>query len=358
MKGVLFIMQKLGYFNVSDAFNMELEPPLELVEGILRGKNKVSLLSGGSKTGKSTLAIDLAYCISKGLPFLKKKTTKKDVLYISLDNDFDLIIERLKLMGLSDNTHLDFYCDGPIYLGNTQEQVENIEILTLSEVINSSYNRLPNLGLVIIDVLQDIRSVDSKNEYSNTLIADDIKFLQGLAELFSVHILLLNHDTKRGSNDKYNSSMGGVKLVGTINGSYLHLVRTGMSSELAKLEIGGRNVKEQVMLLKHVKEKTKYELFEEDAIDIDRLDPDIAKIRNLVLKTDKITCSLGYLCAYLELGISTNALSRKLKRNKQLLLEENIDIEQKKSHKDGRLYTFTNLNPPKIEKSEEEKNNK
>ena len=62
--------------------------------------NKVSILTGGSKTGKSTLALQLANSVSKGIPFLNNNTIQCDVLYICLDNDEDLIAERLKLMNL------------------------------------------------------------------------------------------------------------------------------------------------------------------------------------------------------------------------------------------------------------------
>ncbi len=78
-----------------------------LIEDLLRG-NKVSILTGGSKTGKSTIALQMAYAISTGQPFLDKKTKKKDVLYICLDNDEDLIAERLKMMNLNMDEHVIF----------------------------------------------------------------------------------------------------------------------------------------------------------------------------------------------------------------------------------------------------------
>ena len=332
---------------------MNLEPTLELVEGIVRGKNKVSLLSGGSKTGKSSIALDLAYSVSKGLPFLNKPTIQRDVLYISLDNSYDLIAERLKLMEFKENSHLDFFCDGPVYLTLDSEQSLDLENKSLSEVINDAFERLPNLGLVIIDLLEDIRKLDSTNEYSNTLAANDIKTLINIAETFDVHIILLNHDNKNKENNQYNSSKGPVQLTGTINGSYIHLIRNCFSNDLARLEVGGRNVREQVFLLKHIKEKTKFELYEENAIEPEQLDYDIAKIRNFVIKTGCFESTLGALCAELKLNISANSLSRKLKQNKQLLLEEHICFEKTQGRTNGRIYRFYIFSDEEYEKLEQ-----
>ena len=63
-----------------------------IVDSLIKG-NKVSILTGGSKTGKSTLALQLANSVSKGIPFLNNNTIQCDVLYICLDNDEDLIAE-------------------------------------------------------------------------------------------------------------------------------------------------------------------------------------------------------------------------------------------------------------------------
>lgn len=51
-----------------------------------------------------------------------------------------------------------------------------------------------------------------------------MEYLKGIADGLKIHILLLNHDTKNGTQNGYCSSKGGVKLVGSCNGTYLHLM--------------------------------------------------------------------------------------------------------------------------------------
>lgn len=333
-------MEDIEFFSIKEALEKNVEPSLELVENVLRGKNKVSLLSGSSKVGKSCLALDLAYSVANGFPFLGNKTEKKDVLYIALDNDEDLIVERIRKMGMLETTHLDFLCQGPIILGNDEKQNDNLNVSTLSEVINDSFQRLPKLGLVVIDVMQDLRNCNSYNEYSNAKMAEDINFFKGIAAQYDVHILLINHDKLQQQGYGYNASLGGTKLVGTINGSFLHLTRQGMGSGIAKLEIGGRNVRERVLALQLDFDTLTYALSEEDCLE-DNLDFDIARIRNYMLKTNGYEGTLSRLCSLLELRIRSNQLSKKLKENRDLLLEEGILFEMTLSHKQGRIYTFT-----------------
>lgn len=67
----------------------------ELIEGILREQHKM-LLSGPSKAGKSFLLMELAVCISEGLPWLGRKCTKGRVLYINLEVDRKSARARIK----------------------------------------------------------------------------------------------------------------------------------------------------------------------------------------------------------------------------------------------------------------------
>lgn len=63
-------------------------PPLapELIEGVLRKGHKM-LLAGPSKAGKSFALIELAICISEGLPWLGFPCAQGKVLYINLEVD-------------------------------------------------------------------------------------------------------------------------------------------------------------------------------------------------------------------------------------------------------------------------------
>lgn len=63
-------------------------PPLApaLIDGVLRQGHKM-LLAGPSKAGKSYALIELAICISEGLPWLGFPCAKGEVLYVNLELD-------------------------------------------------------------------------------------------------------------------------------------------------------------------------------------------------------------------------------------------------------------------------------
>lgn len=117
-----------------------------IVDSLIKG-NKVSILTGGSKTGKSTLALQLANSVSKGIPFLNNNTIQCDVLYICLDNDEDLIAERLKLMNLEMDDSVVFCFNKNIVLEDTSSNQDDILLL---EVVTETLISHPFLRLVII----------------------------------------------------------------------------------------------------------------------------------------------------------------------------------------------------------------
>ena len=234
-----------------------------IVDSLIKG-NKVSILTGGSKTGKSTLALQLANSVSKGIPFLNNNTIQCDVLYICLDNDEDLIAERLKLMNLEMDDSVVFCFNKNIVLEDTSSNQDDILLL---EVVTETLISHPFLRLVIIDLFDNIRNLTIKTEANNVKDTEDMEYLKGIADGLKIHILLLNHDTKNGSQNGYCSSKGGVKLVGSCNGTYLHLIRSGIGQTSATLEVGGRNVKEEILQLHLDTTTLTYSLSEENIND-------------------------------------------------------------------------------------------
>lgn len=306
----------------------------DIVKDIIRGP-KVSILAGGSKAGKSTLALDMAQCISKGIPFLGFETSQKGVLYISLDNDDDLIQERIQKMKMDDNDQLIFCFDKSIILHESKDYSE--EELDFFEVVFQAHDKLNTLGVVIIDLFDNIRSLTERNEYSNSKSAEDVNKLKEIANIFNVHIIALNHDTKSGSGNGYNSAKGGVELVGTINGAYLHLVRTGIGTTSASLEIGGRNVPEAIINLVLDTDELIYKIQDEPT---EEFPYEIGVIRNYLIKHGNCEMSLSQILASAKLTIAANQFSRLLKKYNKALASEGITFFPKPGHKNGRIYVF------------------
>ena len=305
-----------------------------IVDSLIKG-NKVSILTGGSKTGKSTLALQLANSVSKGIPFLNNNTIQCDVLYICLDNDEDLIAERLKLMNLEMDDSVVFCFNKNIVLEDTSSNQDDILLL---EVVTETLISHPFLRLVIIDLFDNIRNLTIKTEANNVKDTEDIEYLKGIADGLKIHILLLNHDTKNGSQNGYCSSKGGVKLVGSCNGTYLHLIRSGIGQTSATLEVGGRNVKEEILQLHLDTSTLTYSLSEENIND--DMPYEIGIIRNYIIKNNGYSGTISNLLQLTKLTIAANRASRLLNTHKDLLASEGITFSIDPSRSNGRIYTF------------------
>ncbi len=305
-----------------------------IIDSIIKG-NKVSILTGGSKTGKSTLALQMAYSISKGTKFLNHETKKGEVLYICLDNEEDLIAERLKLMNLEMDDSVIFCFNKQIILN---ENSFNENSILLLEVISETLETHPLLRLVIIDLFDNIRQLTIKTEANNVKDSEDMDYVKGIAEFLKVHILLLNHDTKSGIQNGYCSSKGGVKLVGSCNGTYLHLIRNGIGETNATLEIGGRNIKENILNLNLDSTTMTYSLNEENIND--DMPYEVGMIRNYIIKNNGYTGTISNLLQLTKLTIAANKASRLLNNNKDLLASEGITFSIDPSRTNGRIYTF------------------
>ena len=63
------------FTNIGDVWGEEIPLKPELIEGVLREGHKM-MIAGPSKAGKSFSLIELATCISYGLPWMGRLTVK------------------------------------------------------------------------------------------------------------------------------------------------------------------------------------------------------------------------------------------------------------------------------------------
>lgn len=332
-------MENFNILNVEDIKNLNLEGQNEYIEQILKGEGKISLLSGAPKSGKSTLALNFAKCIASGTPFLGFKTRESSVLYISLDSEADTISQKINAMKVRSDLKLYFVTDVYIQLGNDDGLALNEDVPTLLEVLESALMKISDLKVVILDMFDNIRTLNEYNQYNNEKLRADLDFVKGIAKTLDLHILLLNHDRKQGATNAYNVSIGGTKLVGLLNGSFIHLSRARLGEMVAKIEIGGRNVEEQVLNVCFDSKECEFVKLPES--EIDEIDLDIAKIRNYIQIKKEFRGTMSKLCAQVGLTISASALGKKINSNLKLLEAEGIKCEKIAGHRNGRLYCLT-----------------
>lgn len=335
----VFIMENFNILNVEDIKNLNLEGQNEYIEQILKGEGKISLLSGAPKSGKSTLALNFAKCIASGTPFLGFKTRESSVLYISLDSEADTISQKINAMKVRSDLKLYFVTDVYIQLGNDDGLALNEDVPTLLEVLQEAMDKIKELKVVVIDMFDNIRTISQYNEYSNEKLRSDLDFVKGIAKNLDLHILLLNHDRKQGASNAYNVSIGGTKLVGLLNGSFIHLSRTCLGDKVAKIEIGGRNVEEQVLNVYFDSKTCKFEKIPDE--EYEDIDPDIAKVRNFIQIRKEFSGTMSALCAQVGLSISEISLGKKIKSNSELLRNEGIKCEKVSGRTNGRYYSLT-----------------
>lgn len=332
----VFLMDIL---NVEEIKKINIGHQNEYIERILKGEGKISLLSGAPKAGKSTLALNFAKSIASGTHFLNFKTKKSGVLYISLDSEADTIAQKINAMGIQNDTNIHFITDVLIQLGNDDGLTLNEDVPTLLEVLQEAIDKITELKVVVIDMFDNIRTISQYNEYSNEKLRSDLDFVKGIAKNLDLHILLLNHDRKQGASNAYNVSIGGTKLVGLLNGSFIHLSRARLGERVAKIEIGGRNVEEQVLNVYFDSKTCKFEKIPDE--EYEDIDPDIAKVRNFIQIKKEFSGTMSELCALVGLSISATSLGRKIKNNLELLYLEGIRCEKDSGHANGRLYSLT-----------------
>lgn len=332
-------MQNFSILSINDIKNLNQNDQNEFIEKILKGEGKVSLITGAPKSGKSTLALNFAKAIASGTPFLGYNTMKSSVLYISLDSEADTIAHKINAMGVQSDLDLYFVTDLYIQLGNDAELSTNDEIPTLLEVLQEAGSKINNLKVVILDMFDNVRTLTEHTQYSNEKLRADLDFVKGIAKTLDLHIVLLNHDRKQGASNVYNVSIGGTKLVGLLNGSFIHLSRACLGDKVAKIEIGGRNVEEQVLNVCFDSKECEFVKLPES--EIDEIDLDIAKIRNYIQIKKEFRGTMSKLCAQVGLTISASALGKKINSNLELLEAEGIKCEKIEGHRNGRLYCLT-----------------
>lgn len=147
---------KLDTVDAAELMEMELEPQVELIERMMAPG--LYILAGASKIGKSWLVLQIAHCVSMGLPLWDRKTQRSEVLYLALEDTPRRLRKRL-LRVCNGETGLIWFATEAEMLGmGFEEQV--IDHLRKHEQVK----------LVIVDTLIKVRAMSSqRNAYADEL---------------------------------------------------------------------------------------------------------------------------------------------------------------------------------------------
>lgn len=164
------------------------------------------ILSAKPKLGKSWLALSMCLAISEGREFLGYKTRKCSTLYLDLETSEQLQQKRIRRALNGEKVPKNFYLD------NETDSIEK----GFCEQIEAYLKEDPDIGVVVVDVFQIIRS-PAKNfkesEYDHAY--RDITPLNELAQKHHISIILVCHDRKAvDPDDPFSNILGSTGLQG------------------------------------------------------------------------------------------------------------------------------------------------
>lgn len=223
--------QKECYIKKGISFNdlVKKEFPQEIwiVDQLI--KDGFTLLVGGSKIGKSWLALQLVLAVDKGESFLGNlQTTKMGVVYFALEDSEERIRMRLSKYGVEN------------FNGAWLETSWKNNLLSLKDYLIEN----PQFNVVIIDTLQKFAMINDMNNYVETVKA--LSILKSIADELKVEIIAIHHTRKGsengGSGDWMDSGLGSMGLNATADCT-ITLTRKRDSSE-GFLRATGRDIED------------------------------------------------------------------------------------------------------------------
>lgn len=164
------------------------------------------ILSAKPKLGKSWLALSMCVAVANGEDFLGYKTNKCSTLYLDLETSESLQQRRLRKVLRGAPVPKNFY------LETDTDRLED----GFCDQIEDYLRQDPDIGIVVIDVFQIIRSTSKsmkETEYEHAY--RDITPLNELAQKHHISIILVCHDRKAvDPDDPFSNILGSTGLQG------------------------------------------------------------------------------------------------------------------------------------------------
>jgi len=159
----------------------------------------LSLMVAKPKTGKSTLARQLALSVARGESFLGRKVKAGLVIYVGLEDRRTDVRRHFRAMGATGNENLK------IFVGMSPANA-------IDELRKVAENEKP--ALIIVDTLARLARIKDLNDYSH--VTNGLEPILAIARDVGAH-LLLTHHAKKGKSEGIDSTLGSTALVGSVD---------------------------------------------------------------------------------------------------------------------------------------------
>lgn len=190
----------------------------------------LSFVVAKPKVGKSTLAQNLAFCVSRGQKFLGRGTVKGPVIYLALEEKKSELKGHFRRMGMTGDDDIVFLCS----------RAPEGALEWLQREVQA---RKP--VLIIIDTFQKFARLKDLNDYA--LVTNALDAIMQLARESGAHILLTHHTKKAGGQDG-DGVLGSTGLFGGVD-TLLEMKRRDGVRSLSSIQRYGADLQETVIAL-------------------------------------------------------------------------------------------------------------
>jgi len=249
-----------GEFQLTKLSDLLDEPEENIswtVEGMLPTCG-ISLLVAKPKTGKSTLARQLAVRVARGKKFLGRKTNQGPVAYLALEEKRDEVRKHFTDLGVEGNEEIYLHCAAA-----PQDAVP-----ALIELVKKH-----KPALVIIDPLLRLIRLSDANDYASVTMA--LEPLLSLAREHKTHIVLVHHLRKGQSADAAEAILGSTAFHGAVDSAIL-MQRTEHFRTIQTSQRYGRDLPECVLDFDEQRRSMTLGVLREEA-DVERVCAEIVK---------------------------------------------------------------------------------
>ena len=313
--------QKLPTINAEELLSYPLPPIRFIIDGLL--PQGLHILAGAPKIGKSWLALALCLCVSKGEPLWSFTTKPCSVLYLCLEDSYQRI--RCRLLDLTE--------DAPdtLHFSIIAEQLHS----GLEQQIERFLSEHPDTGLVVIDTLQRVRgSGDRGNPYANDY--RDIGALKALADKHRIAILLVHHIRKLKSDDPMDMISGTNGISGATDTNFV-LMKTSRNKSAAILYCTGRDIEYRELRLEFDSETHFWNLLSDNSPSVEQPDGRLLSLLSALLRQQsEISAPAATLLKIIDPnnaeGLTPNLLSRRIRKNVDILGKNGIMVSFRKSN--------------------------
>jgi len=332
-KAIIDVCRRLGIrithldtITASSLLDMQFAPQHELIEGMLAPG--LYILAGASKIGKSWLVLQIAHCVSMGLPLWGRKVQKSEVLYLALEDTERRIQNRLMRICGGETGEIAFATESEVLGRGFEEQVTNY------------LHKHPQAKLVIVDTLIKVREMNSRG----SAYADDYATMTAfkrIAEQYGITMLIVHHTRKQEAGDIMDMISGTTGIMGCADGAMV-LERPLRRVPKGSISMTGRDFQDAKISLTQNPETMCWEFVGyTDEMPEEQLDPVLSAIAMLLEQqnpwvgtAEELRVQLQERCPRLDL--KANALSRRLNTQMQELKNQYGVLLTRSRGSDGR----------------------